>query len=350
MKIDKNGRPIYPPKIKSIRIVDNPFDDIVPRITAEEKRAQQRAREQAQKEREEAQTRKGAKKDKKLLSFGGEEEEEEDQVSFKKKPLVRPDLIDDPQGSISTTTIPDFVTNISSKPPKGKEKDETAPSKVEKPSKPKDEVVENIQEIREKHAKEQASKLTEKQTEIQKLEADIRKLSRRTGGHNGGDSDDSDSGQTKKKTKPTKSYLEEELAKYSKGRLFTTGGGRDKDGKKKRRDESDVLAMLDGFRGKLKDFRPSPVASGSGNDKDPDDMDIDEEPAGEVKVEEEGLEVDRDQGFLSHLLTFPKDNSEEVDKAEREYEVIDPRQRGARAKQEEKDRKNATRGRARGRW
>ena len=51
-----------PPKIRSIRIIDNPFDDIVPRITAEEKRAQQRAREQAQKEREEAQRRKGAKK------------------------------------------------------------------------------------------------------------------------------------------------------------------------------------------------------------------------------------------------------------------------------------------------
>jgi hypothetical protein len=51
-----------PPKIKSIRIVDNPFDDIVPRITAAEKRAQQRARENAQREREEEARRRGAKK------------------------------------------------------------------------------------------------------------------------------------------------------------------------------------------------------------------------------------------------------------------------------------------------
>jgi peptidyl-prolyl cis-trans isomerase SDCCAG10 len=51
-----------PPKIKSIRLVDNPFDDIVPRITAEEKRVQHRARIQAQKEREEAERRRGAKK------------------------------------------------------------------------------------------------------------------------------------------------------------------------------------------------------------------------------------------------------------------------------------------------
>ena len=57
-----NVVPYSPPKIKRVRIVDNPFEDIVPRITAEEKRAQQRAREQAQREREEEQRRRGAKK------------------------------------------------------------------------------------------------------------------------------------------------------------------------------------------------------------------------------------------------------------------------------------------------
>ena len=76
-------------------------------------------------------------------------------------------------------------------------------------------------------------------------------------------------------------------------------------------------------------------------------MDIDEEPD-EDPVAEGGLEVDTDRGFLSHLLAFPKGNSEEVDKAEREYEVIDPRQRGARAKQEERDKRNAVKGRTRG--
>ena len=223
--------------------------------------------------------------------------------------------------------------------------------------------VEDIKVIREKHAKEQASKLyafhplrfspntvtnefgvcrTEKQAEIQKLEADIRKLSKRTGGDAGGDSDDSDSGQAKKKTKPSKSYLEEELARYSQGRLFAGGGGRDKDGKRKKRDETDLLAVLDGFRGKLKDLQPT--SSGLGKDKDPDEMDVDK-PGEAATAGGEGLEVDTDRGFLSHLLSFPKDNSEEVDKAEREYEVIDPRQRGARAKQEERDKRNAARGR-----
>jgi peptidyl-prolyl cis-trans isomerase SDCCAG10 len=62
MEIDKDNRPVYPPKIKSIRIVENPFDDIVPRITAAERKAQLKAKEDAQKEREEEQRRKGAKK------------------------------------------------------------------------------------------------------------------------------------------------------------------------------------------------------------------------------------------------------------------------------------------------
>jgi len=51
------------------------------------------------------------------------------------------------------------------------------------------------------------------------------------------------------------------------------------------------------------------------------------------------MDVDDDTGFLSHRLQFPKDNAEEVNKAERDYEVIDPRQRGARAREEERERK-----------
>ncbi len=52
-----------------------------------------------------------------------------------------------------------------------------------------------------------------------------------------------------------------------------------------------------------------------------------------------GMEVDDDTGFLSHQLSFPKGNEEEVSKAERDYEVIDPRQRGARAREEEREKR-----------
>jgi peptidyl-prolyl cis-trans isomerase SDCCAG10 len=37
LQVDNNGRPLYPPKIKTTEIVINPFDDIVPRISEREK-------------------------------------------------------------------------------------------------------------------------------------------------------------------------------------------------------------------------------------------------------------------------------------------------------------------------
>ena len=64
--------------------------------------------------------------------------------------------------------------------------------------------------------------------------------------------------------------------------------------------------------------------------------------------EEAGIEVDDDRGFMNHALHFPKDDGEESRKAERDYEVIDPRQRGARAKEEERERKRLAKARGGG--
>jgi len=59
-----------PPKIRQIKILEDPFGDIMPRITAAEKRAQQLAKEQAAKERLEAGKRKQGKKwDSKEISY-----------------------------------------------------------------------------------------------------------------------------------------------------------------------------------------------------------------------------------------------------------------------------------------
>lgn len=62
--------------------------------------------------------------------------------------------------------------------------------------------------------------------------------------------------------------------------------------------------------------------------------------------DEGGIEVDDDTGFLSHALHFAKDDGEEGRKAERDYEVIDPRKRSDQAKAEERDRKNKAKARA----
>ena len=155
------------------------------------------------------------------------------------------------------------------------------------------------------------------------MEAEVKRLARRR------DGEDSEEGRNAKKTK-NKSHLEEELAKYEKSR------GVHRKGQKK--DESNVLATLAGFRSKL---QTSTVA------KDDDEM-MDTSSANDEMVtqpiegvEGEGMEVDSDLGFMGHLLQFPKGNEEEVQKAERDYEVIDPRARGAQARQEERERKAA---------
>ncbi len=164
-----------------------------------------------------------------------------------------------------------------------------------------------------------------RQTEIEKIEAEVKRLARR---RDGGDSEEE---RKAKKTK-NKSQLEEELSKYEKSR------GVHRKGHKK--DESDVLAALAGFRSKL---QTSAVAREEDETKDES---VDDTEAGTQAIEgEAGMEVDSDRGFMGHFLHFPKGNEEEVQKAEREYEVIDPRARGAQARLEERERKAAKKGR-----
>lgn len=160
------------------------------------------------------------------------------------------------------------------------------------------------------------------------MEADIRKLSKRQ------DGDDSDDEPMKKK--PKQSYLQQELEKYSKGRGIQKKG---RDGKRK--DEGDVLAALSSFRGRLKSMMAVDDDADDGNRED-----VGKE--GRAGEEDPGMEVDDDRGFMSHALHFPKDDGEESRKAERDYEVIDPRQRGARAKEEERERKRAMKARGGG--
>ncbi|PFH53227.1 hypothetical protein AMATHDRAFT_54893 [Amanita thiersii Skay4041] len=316
MELDDNERPLYPPKIKSIRIVDNPFDDIIPRITAEEKRAQQKAKEQAQKEREEAERRRGAKKNVKLLSFGEDEGDSGTGPAVKKKAIFRPDLLNEPQQS-PVTIIPDFITEPSIS---------TRHEGLKSGTKDKHKDKEDITRIREKHAQEQAAEEQSRKAQLAKMEADIRKLAGRGDGREI-DEDDSD----RKRKKNKKSYLQEELAKYAKGKGLHKRG---KDGKK-RIDEGEVLAALSSFRGKLQTQSVSEIGQGGDGGED---VDMEKGKGGEG-----GVEVDDDIGFMNHALHFQKDDGEETQKAERDYEVIDPRQRGARAREEVRERKRAQR-------
>jgi len=171
----------------------------------------------------------------------------------------------------------------------------------------------DISSIREKHAQEQASGETQRRAEIEKMEAEIRKIDRRRLGE-----DDDDERAPKKHKGP--SVLEQELAKYSKNKSA---------GKKGKKDESDVLAALSSFRGKLQKSFDLPASSR------PDDAPEDGAGGDDDTAE---LEVDDDREWLNHKLYFPKDESESS-KATGDYEVIDPRVRGQQAREEERERR-----------
>jgi peptidyl-prolyl cis-trans isomerase SDCCAG10 len=150
------------------------------------------------------------------------------------------------------------------------------------------------------------------------MEAEIKRLR--------GDGGDSEEERRTKKAK-NKSQLEEELARYEKGR------GTHRKGHKK--DESGVLAALAGFRNKLQMSALARDEDGAMGDAEPGTQ------GQAIDGDTNTIEVDSDRGFMRHLLEFPKGNEEEVQKAEREYEVIDPRARSAQARQEERERKRA---------
>lgn len=183
------------------------------------------------------------------------------------------------------------------------------------------------------------------------MENEIRKLTRQR------DSDSEDDKPTKKAKKGT-STIELQNAKYQRGTAAARRTGRKKD-------ESDMIKALQSFRGKLQQMR--------GDEEEEEDTNADIDAGGEAGVskggkgqdgdepianptnpaaagegEDEGMEVDDDVDWLRHRLHFATDDAAEVARAEHDYEVIDPRTRGAKAKEEEMERKKARKDGGRG--
>jgi len=111
MEVDKLDRPLHPPRIITIEVTENPFTDIVPRSTAEEREEIQR---QLEAERQKAVVKKAKKRNKTLLSFDDDEGESGPVIKPKIKSIY--DLDDPapapaPQKAIpKTTTAPSVKT------------------------------------------------------------------------------------------------------------------------------------------------------------------------------------------------------------------------------------------------
>ncbi|KGB79803.1 peptidyl-prolyl isomerase CWC27 [Cryptococcus deuterogattii 99/473] len=322
---DKEEKPLIPPKIRRIHIIENPFDDIVPRITAEEKKAQQKAKLEAKKDMEQRERRAKAKKNTGLLSFGDSEEIPEEAVTIKKKSMTRQDLVDpsEAQGSEPRTLkMTETFVNI---PPSLKDLDKSRESEAREEKKAVD-----LKNIRAKHEREKTGGSAARQAEIKRMEENLRRLKKRSGSLSDSGSDSSSRARRK-----GPSYLEQELAKYAsnRGRAAMKAGN-----KRSRRDEEeDVLAEMRKFSSRVMQA-----------EDEPEEEQAEEIEEGETKEgtgigaamaeEERGIEVDDDIGWLKHKLKFHVDEKELTRRAEDEYAVIDPRAK-ARDLQEKPDKK-----------
>ncbi|XP_020105734.1 peptidyl-prolyl cis-trans isomerase CYP57 isoform X5 [Ananas comosus] len=93
VETDKDDRPLYPPpKILSVEVLWNPFDDIIPRQVIEKSHSSAKADAEGQKQKAKA------VKQLNVLSFGEEVEEEEDEAeTIKGKIKSIHDVLDDPR-------------------------------------------------------------------------------------------------------------------------------------------------------------------------------------------------------------------------------------------------------------
>jgi peptidyl-prolyl cis-trans isomerase SDCCAG10 len=141
-----------------------------------------------------------------------------------------------------------------------------------------------------------------RKAEIERMQAKLRKLEKRTAGSD--DDSDSDNGHDTKRKRTGPSILDQELAKYSAARRGNRKGAK--------KDEDDVLSALSSFTSRIRKKGPE---------------EREEEEVKEVEDEapdaaEEGLEVDDDVGWMGHALKAVNDgNAEQIRRAETDYTV-----------------------------
>ena len=140
----------------------------------------------------------------------------------------------------------------------------------------------------------------EQQAKIDKMQADLRKLKKRSGNASDSDSDDD----RKKRRGP--SALEEELSRYAKNRGRAAARQHQATRKGRRDEEDDILAQMAMFTKKVA--------------KEADEEDARRRQEA-LEAEEEGAEVDNDDGWMNHDLKFEVDEKELTRRAEEDYAV-----------------------------
>jgi peptidyl-prolyl cis-trans isomerase SDCCAG10 len=344
--------------------------DIEPRITGAEKRQQEKARKEARKNAAKGRRKKEGVKNKSLMSF--EEEEEAGGSGATVKITSAHDALNDPSLSkevLSRRGLPgampegfgerpsqhdsltqkrkaDQLDGSSNGQRAGSESakpwDSAAfATKVDRNGSSSSAATKQLEgylagnKKRKESATGPTSESDRVRAEIAKVQADLKKMTRKDKG-----SDDEDGAATKsKKAKESgAALLAAERAKYSQGgrKLGKAGEGK---GKKRAEEDEDLMSMLDGFRSRVR----AAVVEGVQTSSEPatDAAAATDGYAGEILEEQFD---DNDGGWLGHALQFRKDATMDQHSID-EYEVVDPREKGMTledAKREDERRKRKT--------
>ncbi|KAI7861439.1 hypothetical protein BDF14DRAFT_1869805 [Spinellus fusiger] len=389
MEVDENERPLYPPRIKSTEIVLNPFDDIIPRISEREKMVSKAIEAQKNEHLSAMKKRKKEKKQLNLLSFGEEANEFEptaELAEFKKKSsydfmpvavdankekkskkemraelqerikqVLAADGDSAPEPDSAPAPAPAPITEPVAVPEEKKEqrkekresKEDT--KKKKKELKKTDDAPESYRLARNAteasflptvpvasiETKPTPRPTQSRQDQIEALKQDIRRI------HQYEEEDDKS---TKKKKA---SLIEMEREKYlARGAAFKGG----MKGRRTMKGEDDTLVKLLAFQKKLS--LVGPLAMEVKKEEPP--CALHSVPGCESCRKQEEIvalaaieAAKTDEGWMAHQLVFAKDKKgkdlmqrkETVD----DYVVIDPRERGAKAAEEEYLRKKTFR-------
>lgn len=333
-------KPVYPVIIKTIEVDDNPMpDQTVPRITAAEKRQQEKARREARKAAANRSRKKEGVKNKSLMSFEDEEESAAPSTSATKLKSAH-ELLNDPH--LSKEVKDDRGMSEGLRRLQKQDQPKTSSREARESSSSKEQGRSAVpismdsaafstridnrsaspEASRKKKTKERNGSETQGdndriKAEIAKVQADLKRFTK--GGSSepeGSESGKLDKGKHKAKSSGA-ALLAAERAKYAQGgRSIGKGSSSGATKGKRRRDEDDdIMDMLNGFRSKIRSAAPAP-------DSQPDKMDA------EVSVDGYAGEIlegdDDDTGWMAHTLQFRKDATMDQHNID-EYEVIDPR-------------------------
>lgn len=175
LEVDENERPLYPPRIKKTEVVLNPFDDIIPRISAKEKKMAKLMEQKKLEEAEQAKKKKkGLKKQLNLLSFGEETEEFEKSAETKKTKMKSTyDFMDN-----AVPTPKELIEELKKDPVKEKEEKALLPEKPTIDEKLREKVKKATEEKKQKPIEDKATPAEDRLSAIEKLKQDIRNISK----------------------------------------------------------------------------------------------------------------------------------------------------------------------------